>query len=81
MYVLHYVLQYLKACPPVLVANWWKKLEAGMLVNPITGVLYAYRHRKDTGLMVKKFICIQNQENYLVLVKQCKSNKNLDRGF
>ena len=52
-----------------------------MLVNPITGVLNDCRHRKWTELMVKKFICIQNQEEHLVIVKQCKSNKNLDRCF
>ena len=55
-----------------------------MVVNPITGVLNGCRHRKGTELMVKKFICIQNQEEHLehlVLGKQNKSNKNLDCCF
>ena len=52
-----------------------------MLFNHITGVLNGYRHRKGIGLMVKNFICIQNREEHLVPVKQCKSNKNLDRCF
>ena len=36
---------------------------------------------KGTDLMVEKFIYIQNQEAHHVLVKQYKSNKNLDRYF
>ena len=52
-----------------------------MLVNPITVVLNGCRHRKGTQLMLKKFLCIQNQEKHLVLVKQYKSNKNLDPSF
>ena len=44
-----------------------------MLVNPITGVLNGCRHRKGTELMLKKFLCIQNQEKHIVLVKQYKT--------
>ena len=58
-----------------------KKSKHNMLVNPITGVRNGCRHRKGTELMVEKFICIQNQKERLVLVKQYKSNQNLDRCF
>ena len=48
-----------------------------VLVNPITGVLNGYRHRKGTEFMARKFICIQNHEEHIVRVKQRKNNKIL----
>ena len=35
-------------------------LFAYMLVDPITGVLNGCRHKKGTGLIVKKLLFIQN---------------------
>ena len=52
-----------------------------MHVNPVTGVPNGCQHRKGTELMVKKFVCIQKQEEHLVREKQYKGNKNLDCCF
>ena len=47
------------------------------LFDPITDVLNGCRHRKDTELIVIRFISVQNWEERLVVVKQYKCNKNL----
>ena len=54
---------------------------AYMLVDPITGVLNGCRHKKGTGLIVKKLLFIQNWEEHLILIKQYKNNKILDCCF
>ena len=37
-----------------------ERTTAYMLVDPITGVLNGCRHKKGTGLIVKKLLFIQN---------------------
>ena len=51
-----------------------------MLVDPITGVLSGCWSRV-LWLIVSKFVPIQSWEEYHVLVKQYKSDKNLDCCF
>ena len=52
-----------------------------MLVHSITVVLNAFKHRKDIGLKVNKFMRFKNRNEYLGILKQFKIDRCHDRYF
>ena len=50
-----------------------------MLVHPITGVLNAFSHGENSGLIVHKYVGVQNQEDHLDHVLLLKTERYLNR--
>ena len=50
-----------------------------MLVHPITGVLNAFSHGENSGLIVRKYVGVQNQEDHIDHVLLLKTERYLNR--
>ena len=50
-----------------------------MLVHPITGVLNGFSHGEHSGLIVGKYVGVQNQEDHLDHVLLLKTERYLIR--